>query len=138
MSGAAKTAMFESPIPIREIATPEWSKRPKSYVRLLCGVELSAAQQLVEEFSQQSGEAKAHTNGRMTDMEFLYRLFIAFVSDEHGAALFRSDELTDVMKLLFKPVNRCMEAGLAFNGMTEEAASDLRGKSKEVRRTRHG
>ncbi len=135
--GSAKDAMFDSPVPVLEVLTPEWSKHPKSYVRLLGGAELSSTQQLIEKFSREA-ENKPATNGRMNDMEFLYRLFMALVSDKDGKPLFRDSDLSDAMRLLFKPVNRCMEAGLAFNGMTEEAAKDLRGKSKGVRRGKRG
>lgn len=137
MGSAYKDRMFDSPTPVLEVLTPEWSECRKSYVRLLGGAELSAAQQLAEKFSREA-ESKPSNNGRMTDIEFAYRLFIVFVSDKDGASVFRESDLADVMKLFFKPVNRCMLAGLAFNGMTEEAAKDLRGKSTGVRRAKRG
>lgn len=133
-----KEKMLAAPIPVQEIKTPEWSELQLVHVRKLDGVLLALTQQLIERYERQRAETKVESNGQMTDTDFIYELFIVFVCDAKGAPIFETSEKPSVMKLLFAPVERCVNAGLAFNHMTEEAAKDLRGKSKAAHPGKRG
>ncbi len=138
MKSAEKASLFAEGVPVEPVATPEWESMPKLHVRKLGGVAMNVVQQLIERFEREHADRAVAENGRMTDVEFVYKLFVVFVCDAQGESIFTDDDLPKVMELMFVPVNRCVDAGLAFNHMTEEAAKDLRGKSKGVRRGKHG
>lgn len=130
-----KEDLFAAPILVEKVSTPEWPKLRHVHVRKVDGVLLTLAQQLIERYER---ERKAEQNGQMTDAQFMYKLFIIFVCDEKGAPLFIDADMPRVLKLLFEPVDRCVNAALDFNHMTEEAAKNMREKSKGVRPGKRG
>ena len=133
-----KDAMLAAPIPVQKIETPEWPDLKHVHVRKLDGVLLAITQQLIERYERERAQRTIEANGQMSDTQFIYELFIIFVCDENGDAVFSASDKASIMNLLFAPVERCVNAGLEFNHMTEEAAKEVRGKSKGVRRGKPG
>lgn len=133
-----KDKLYAAAIPTHKVLTPEWPTIEHVHVRKLDGVLLTLAQQLIERYEREHAAGKDEQNGRMTDAQFMYRLFIIFVCDEKGDPVFVDADLDQVMKLVFVGVERCVNAGLEFNHMTEEAATKMRGKSKAAPRAKRG
>ncbi len=135
---STKEKLYAAAIPTEKVSTPEWRGLKHVHVRKLDGVLLTLAQQLIERYERDRADRKAELNGQMTDAQFMYRLFIIFVCDDNGAPVFVDADLGKVMKLVFVAVERCVNAGLEFNHMTEEAATKMRGKSKPAPRGKRG
>ena len=138
MTRGMKDRFFASPIQVEKVSTPEWSELNHVHVRKLDGVLLQLTQQLIETYDRDRKESNAEQNGRMTDAQLIYKLFIVFVCDDTGASVFDDADMPKVLKLAFGPVERCVNAGLDFNHMTEEAATKMRGKSKAAHPRKRG
>ncbi len=97
---------------VQEVKTPEW--KGSVYVRELPGDEL---------------EVLMNRDG-ISDIEYTYRIATSCICDEGGNRLFQEGEHRELMAKGIAPLQRCIEAAFALNGMTEDSQEALAGNSE--------
>lgn len=136
---ADKDDILQCGIVVQQVAIEEWPT--EVYVRKLNGRQVEKAMNLIEaqEKLTQPSATDEQSNGRMSMARMAGELFVLFVCNVAGAPLFSSDDVDRILdECDFAPVQRCVEAGLEFNFMTEASYGKLRKNSKAARRASPG
>ncbi|NIO43790.1 MAG: hypothetical protein GTO41_28710 [Burkholderiales bacterium] len=136
----SKDAILNKVCTVQKVENPEWPEA-EVWVRKLNGRQVERALSLIEGRAQASNstQGKAESNGKVSDARLTAELFILLTCDVTGTPLFGADDVDVVLdQCEFAPVQRCVEAGLEFNYMTEESYRKLRGNSKRAPRAARG
>ncbi len=110
-----KAEILGSALQVREVETPEWGG--SVFVRELPGNELQAL------MDRPKGES---------DIAYTYRIATSCICDDGGNRLFEDGEHKSLMAKGIAPLQRCIEAALDLNGMTEESQKVLAGNSEPI------
>lgn len=108
-----KAEILRTALKVEEVQTPEWGGAV--YVRELPGNELQAL------MDQPKGES---------DIAYTYRIAMSCICDENGHRVFEDCDHEELMAKGIAPLQRCIEAALDLNGMTEESQKALAGNSE--------
>lgn len=111
-----KEEILGVPLKMQEVNTPEWGG--SVYIRELPGTELAALMDRPDEES---------------DIAYTYRIATSCICDEDGQRLFEDGEHKALMAKGIAPLQRCIEAALDLNGMTDDSQEALAGNSEAIR-----
>jgi len=130
-----KEKLKEAKRQVEKVETPGWGEGAFVYVVKLSGTLLDRVQELTEKHNEE-GDPK--TNGKRSDIRFLGEMCVALTSDADGKPWLTSDDVPTLLDQDWVTLEQCVEAGLAFNNMTDDSMDEVKEKLKKNQRDKHG
>ncbi len=116
----------EDDLPVRKVETPEWTKNPVVYVRMLDGPELMA----LSEFSK-AGNDNKEEDEKLAE-QYMWRFAAYVICDENGLRMFTNDELSLLARKNPYVLKRIVTEAQEHNGMTTKSHEEAVKNSEEI------
>lgn len=119
----------------KKVLTPGWGEDEFVYVIKLNGTQIERVQELIAKHGKQDD---AQSNGHVSDMRLLAELCAVVTCNEDGSPWLEPKDVDDLLEGPWEPVEQCVEAGLAFNNLTDESMDKVRDNLKKNQDGKHG
>lgn len=116
-----------------KVETPEWEDGV--YVAKLSGDQMQRVQDLLA-LHGKAGDPKA--NGHMGDVRIIVELAVVFMCNAGGATVLAAEDVPRLLDEEFDVLSRVVDAGFAFNNMTDESMERVRKNSPATSGGKHG